>query len=68
LLADQKRLFHFELEVPDLDAAATELRNLGLEIDGPTERQWGEPDILVLDPDGHPLEFVSAKSPRPPGL
>jgi hypothetical protein len=39
LLADQKRLFHVALELPDLDAAATELRNLGLEIDGPTARQ-----------------------------
>lgn len=60
LLADQKRPFHVELEVPDLDAAAVALRELGIEIDGPTARAWGERDILVHDPDGNLLEFGSA--------
>jgi catechol 2,3-dioxygenase-like lactoylglutathione lyase family enzyme len=62
LLADRKRPFHIELEVPDLDAAAGELRRLGIEIDGPTERTWGERDLLVHDPDGNLLEFAA---PRP---
>ena len=61
LLADQKRPFHVELEVPDLDAAATELRALAIELDGPTQRQWGERDILVQDPDGNLLEFSAAR-------
>jgi catechol 2,3-dioxygenase-like lactoylglutathione lyase family enzyme len=61
LLADQTRPFHIELEVQDLDAAAAELRNLGLEIDGPTQRRWGERDLLVRDPDGNLLEFAAAK-------
>ena len=63
LLADRKRLFHIELEVPDLDVAAAELRGLGLEIDGPTQRQWGERDVLVEDPDGNLLEFAEPESP-----
>ncbi|HEY7635599.1 MAG TPA: flavin reductase [Gemmatimonadales bacterium] len=67
LLADRKRPFHVEFEVPDLDAAASELRNLGLEIDGPTQRQWGERDVLVQDPDGNLLEFAAAKSSREAG-
>ncbi len=38
LLADQKRAFHVELEVPDLDEAAKQLQQLGLQVDGPTTR------------------------------
>jgi catechol 2,3-dioxygenase-like lactoylglutathione lyase family enzyme len=64
LLADQKRPFHVELEVPDLDAAATELKQLGLDLDGPTTRPWGERDVLVLDPDGNLLEFAAPRKPR----
>ena len=58
LLADRKRPFHVELEVPDLAAAAAELRSLGYEIDGPTKRAWGEEDVLVSDPDGNLLELA----------
>jgi catechol 2,3-dioxygenase-like lactoylglutathione lyase family enzyme len=58
LLADRKRPFHVELEVPDLAEAAAELRRLGCEVDGPTRRQWGEEDVLVTDPDGNLLEFA----------
>ena len=61
LLADRKRPFHVELEVPDLAAAAADLRGLGLEIDGPTRRQWGEEDVLVTDPDGNLLEFAAPR-------
>ena len=61
LLADQKRPFHVEFEVPDLDAAAAELQALAIELDGPTQRQWGERDILVEDPDGNLLEFSAAR-------
>ena len=63
LLADSKRQFHVELEVPDLDAAAATLRELDIEADGPTTRQWGERDILVNDPDGYLLEFAAARRP-----
>jgi len=62
LLADQKRAFHVELEVPDLDAAARELVALGMEVDGPTTRPWGMRDALVKDPDGNLLEFAAQKS------
>jgi catechol 2,3-dioxygenase-like lactoylglutathione lyase family enzyme len=67
LLADQNRPFHVELEVPDLDVAATELRQLGIEIDGPRQREWGERDVLAHDPDGNLLEFAAARATRPPG-
>jgi len=62
LLADRKRPFHVELEVPDLQDAAADLRRLGFEIDGPARRQWGEEDALLVDPDGNLLEFAA---PRP---
>ena len=62
LLADLKRQFHVELEVPDLDAAAAELRRLEVEIDGPTQRQWGERDVQVRDPDGNLLEFTAVRT------
>ena len=66
LLADQNRPFHIEFEVEDLDAAATQLRKLGLEVEGPTERPWGERDVLVRDPDGNLLEFAATRPSRPP--
>jgi catechol 2,3-dioxygenase-like lactoylglutathione lyase family enzyme len=62
ILADRKRQFHVELEVPDLDAAAVALRALGIEVDGPTTRPWGERDILVTDPDGYLIEFGAARA------
>jgi catechol 2,3-dioxygenase-like lactoylglutathione lyase family enzyme len=61
LLADRKRPFHVELEVPDLAEAAAELGRLGCEVDGPTRRQWGEEDVLVTDPDGNLLEFAAPR-------
>lgn len=61
LLADQKRAFHVELETADLDATVEQLRGLGFEVDGPTQRPWGERDALVLDPDGNLLEFAAAQ-------
>jgi catechol 2,3-dioxygenase-like lactoylglutathione lyase family enzyme len=61
LLADQGRPFHVELEVADLDAAAADLQARGIEIDGPTERHWGERDVRVRDPDGNLLEFAAPR-------
>ena len=62
LLADQSRPMHVEFEVSDLDAAAAELRALGMDIDGPTERRWGERDVLAQDPDGNLLEFAAGRA------
>jgi catechol 2,3-dioxygenase-like lactoylglutathione lyase family enzyme len=67
LLADQTRPFHVEIEVPDLDAAAADLRALGIAIDGPTARHWGERDVLVHDPDGNLLEFAAPRAGPAPG-
>ena len=61
LLADTKRAFHVELEVPDLDAAAAELQRLGMQVDGPTQRPWGLRDAHVIDPDGNLLEFAAPR-------
>lgn len=61
ILADQKRQFHVELEVADIDAAAMALREMGIEVDGPTTRDWGERDLLVHDPDGYLVEFGTAR-------
>jgi catechol 2,3-dioxygenase-like lactoylglutathione lyase family enzyme len=66
LLADQNRPFHIEFEVPDLDVAAAQLRDLGVTVDGPTQRQWGERDILVQDPDGNLLEFGATQGGHSP--
>jgi catechol 2,3-dioxygenase-like lactoylglutathione lyase family enzyme len=67
LLADRDRPFHVELEVADLDAATAELRGLGMDLDGPTDRRWGERDVLARDPDGNLLEFSAPRTPEPPG-
>ena len=63
LLADQKRPFHIELEVSDLEAAAAELQRIGFEIEGPTRRAWGEEDVLLTDPDGNLIEFAVPHAP-----
>ena len=63
LLADQKRHFHVELEVSDLETAAQDLRRLGFEVEGPTRRSWGEQDVLVTDPDGNLLELAVPHAP-----
>jgi catechol 2,3-dioxygenase-like lactoylglutathione lyase family enzyme len=57
LLHDQKRSFHVEIDCADLDATCAQLRELGLEADGPTVRPWGERDVQVHDPDGNLVEF-----------
>jgi catechol 2,3-dioxygenase-like lactoylglutathione lyase family enzyme len=62
ILADSQRQFHVELEVPELDAMAVTLRELGVDADGPTTRPWGERDILVRDPDGYLLEFAAGRA------
>ena len=62
LLADRKRSFHVELEVPDLDAAVADLRGRGIDGDGPTVRPWGERDFLVEDPDGNLLELSAGRA------
>lgn len=63
ILADARRQFHVELEVPDLDATASALRELGMAVDGPTAQPWGDRDVQVLDPDGYLLEFAVPRAP-----
>ncbi len=58
LLRAREPGFHIELAVPDLDAAYNWLRENGIEPrDRPRERAWGERTLVVVDPDGHLIEF-----------
>jgi catechol 2,3-dioxygenase-like lactoylglutathione lyase family enzyme len=50
--------FHLELTTPDLDGLYAQLRRAGVKPSGPPrERSWGEHTFLVVDPDGHHIEF-----------
>jgi catechol 2,3-dioxygenase-like lactoylglutathione lyase family enzyme len=57
LLKDQKRPFHVEIDCQDLDVTFGQLQELGMSLDGPTTRPWGERDVLAVDPDGNLVEF-----------
>lgn len=43
--------------VDDVDALATELRDVGLILEGPTDTVYGMREIVVCDPDGNRLCF-----------
>ena len=55
-------LFHLELETPsELETLAQQLRAAGIEnVKVPTQKNWGEVDFTVRDPDGNLLEFEVA--------
>ena len=60
LLRDQKRPFHVEIDCQDLDATCALLKESGFELEGPTTREWGQRDALLVDPDGNLVEFGQA--------
>lgn len=62
LLQDQQRRFHIEIDCQDLDGICAQLKESGIQPEGPTTRAWGERDALVLDPDGNLVEFGQARS------
>lgn len=54
--------FHIEMESPNLAGIYEELRNRGIEPEGPPqERPWGEPDFRIVDPDGNVIEISAAR-------
>jgi catechol 2,3-dioxygenase-like lactoylglutathione lyase family enzyme len=54
---DSSRGGHLALQVPDIRAAAAELRAQGLGFRGPGPRPDGAMQIFLEDPDGHLVEF-----------
>jgi catechol 2,3-dioxygenase-like lactoylglutathione lyase family enzyme len=52
-------LFHLEFETPgDLDMLAQQFQAAGMDrVKKPTQKNWGEIDFTMRDPDGNPLEF-----------
>ncbi len=52
--------FHIEFETNDLDALYSELQAATFPVQAPpSQKNWGERDFLVTDPDGYMLEFGS---------
>lgn len=54
------RGFHFAFEVDDCDAAAAQLKQMGIEIvTGPRSRPDGPRQLYIYDPDGYLVEIYS---------
>lgn len=52
------------LRVPDVDAAATRLQELGVEIvEGPSDQPWGARHAWLRDPDGRRMSIYSSPEP-----
>jgi catechol 2,3-dioxygenase-like lactoylglutathione lyase family enzyme len=50
--------FHIEFESPDVNGLYDEIRMAGIEPEAPPqEKEWGETDFRVIDPDGNVVEF-----------
>lgn len=49
--------FHLEIGTNDLDGLYEQLREEGIEPDGPPQDRWGDRSFLVKDPDGYWVEF-----------
>jgi catechol 2,3-dioxygenase-like lactoylglutathione lyase family enzyme len=65
--ADDERLSHLAFATPDVKNLAAYLTARGVQVQQPPER-CEETAIRVLDPDGHPIEFVQTEwPPAPPG-
>jgi len=58
---DSSRGGHLALEVPDIRAAAADLRAQGLVFRGPGRRPDGAMQIFLEDPDGHLVEFCQLR-------
>ncbi len=65
LLKHGQGAFHVEMDVPNLDQAYEALLAAGVTTQGPpTQRPWGERDLMVIDPDGNMLEFGEPHTDR----
>lgn len=49
--------FHLEIGTNDLDGLYEQLRQEGIEPEGPPQDRWGDRSFLVKDPDGYWVEF-----------
>jgi catechol 2,3-dioxygenase-like lactoylglutathione lyase family enzyme len=63
---EDERLSHLAFGTPDTQAMAAYLRAKGLRVEQPADR-CEEGAIRVIDPDGHPIEFVQVSWPPDPG-
>ena len=48
-----------ELQVPDVDALATALRDAGIDLTEPSDQEWGARHAWLHDPDGYRLSIWS---------
>ncbi|HJU42350.1 MAG TPA: VOC family protein [Vicinamibacterales bacterium] len=62
---EDERLTHVAFETPDIAALATHLSARGVSISRPADRCHPSA-IRVMDPDGHPIEFVPVTFPAAP--
>jgi len=62
---EDERFSHVAFETPDLEALRAHLTSRGVAMTQPPER-CAPSAIRVIDPDGHPIEFVAAEFPPPP--
>lgn len=54
--------FAFTINEPDIDRAATMLRERGVEVEGPVFHEWMNSTSLYFeDPDGNALELLAVK-------
>lgn len=54
--------FHVEIEAPNLAAIYEDLRNMGIEPESPPQqREWGEMDFRIVDPDGNVVQIGAAR-------
>jgi catechol 2,3-dioxygenase-like lactoylglutathione lyase family enzyme len=60
--AEDERLSHLAFGTPDTKTMAAYLRAKGLRVEQPADR-CEEGAIRVIDPDGHPIEFVQVSWP-----
>ncbi len=57
LLRQNHGAFHVEIDTDDLDAMHAELVAAGIDAPKPSNKPWGQRDMLVIDPDGNMIEF-----------
>jgi catechol 2,3-dioxygenase-like lactoylglutathione lyase family enzyme len=63
--SEEERLSHLAFATPDVKALAAHLTARGVQVSQPAER-CADTAIRVIDPDGHPIEFVQMEWPPKP--
>ena len=57
LLKHEHGQFHLEIDTDNLDGMYEQLREVGIAKAPPSNKPWGERDMLVIDPDDYMVEF-----------